>query len=547
MKASGLKPSIRIILLGISIIAIIVTIFYYSSDNREASINQPTGQLSKPHDANSIKSFQAQFCGINSKAADTLYVKEVILPNECSMPVGIYADNSNTSGDNIWTISTKNGILYNYNLVEGFKKYIIPNWLPRDHPTGSSMVWTIKKDNFGNLWFTDEKQNSIWRFDPKNEIFERYIIPRIQKGFGTAYPVSFDFDTKGNIYLVGIRITSLWYGNITEMRNNSSNGFYELPLPTHTFSEREMETLSLGSVLVQDNENIVWVSMLSFGNKGQILGYDTNLKNITKVFDLPADITSPVGMIDDHYGNLWVTDHGTSIFFRLNTTDGEITKYSTSEVDKRITGNNTNTDNAYTLPYWIHKANSDVLWFNEHTGNKIAKFITQENKLVEYWIPTQNRLFGKCSEKEVCGIANALQLSVGNKLVWFTEWTENKIGYIKINNSLPVDVDIDNDKIILEGGDTVKIMVNVTSNDTKAIDNVWEMKDLATLKENGSLNGTGLEGKFSEKLFNLSGGTKIISYDLMVSDDVLPGNYTLMLGIGNNEISVMKAVSLNIS
>ena len=30
-----------------------------------------------------------------------------------------------------------------------------------------------------------------------------------------AYPVSIDFDSKGNVYFVGIRSPVLWFGNIT--------------------------------------------------------------------------------------------------------------------------------------------------------------------------------------------------------------------------------------------------------------------------------------------------------------------------------------------
>ena len=73
-------------------------------------------------------------------------------------------------------------------------------------------------------------------------------------------------------------------------------------------------------------------------------------------------------------------------------------------------------DGAYTLPYWIHKADDGSLWFNEHTGNKIAHFLPNNNTLIEYWIPSQNKLFSQCDPESTieCGIANALQLSVGS-------------------------------------------------------------------------------------------------------------------------------------
>ena len=37
------------------------------------------------------------------------------------------------------------------------------------------------------------------------------------ESFGSIYPVSLDFDAIGNLYFVGIRSPTLWFGNTTEM------------------------------------------------------------------------------------------------------------------------------------------------------------------------------------------------------------------------------------------------------------------------------------------------------------------------------------------
>ena len=68
----------------------------------------------------------------------------------------------------------------------------------------------------------------------------------------------------------------------------------------------------------------------------------------------------------------------------------------------------------HALPYWIHRADDGALWFNEHTGNKIAHFLPNNNTLIEYWVPSRSKLFSQCDPEStiVCGIANALQLSV---------------------------------------------------------------------------------------------------------------------------------------
>lgn len=560
MKAGSFKLSkksgIVLIIVIIIAIAIVVVQLYQGGGNTGNSNNNSVERMSAESKEESVRRFQTQFCGHDTKAQSNNYITEVALPSECSMPLGIYVENNNNSSQNrIWFLSTKNGTLYSYNANDGFKGYSIPIWKTRNLPTDSSMTWTLKEDNKGNLWFTDEKQNSLWKFGLKNDTtsFERFLIPSQSTDFGTSYPVSFDFDSKGNVYFVGIRVPSLWFGNTTEMKNNSSYGIYEIPLPIDSFSEQEKATLSIGSTFIQ-NET-VWISMLSFGNKGQILGYNTEARNFTKVFPLPSDLTSPVGITDDVEGNLWITDHGTSILFKLNPNNGEVVKYVTSKLDNRIVGggeakNNPLIESSYTLPYWIQKGNNDTLWFNEHTGNKIAKFYPLQEKLVEYWIPSQNRLFGVCEENEICGIANALQFSANNNnSIWFSEWSENKIGYVNESRPLPIDIEIDKETVTLRPGDTIEIKVTANLVDTIPgyKNNPWTMQDSATIKENGSLNGTGLTGQFSEESFILDNGErKSLSYILTASQDIQPGRYKLMLGSGNNELTVMKAVDLNI-
>ena len=100
-------------------------------------------------------------------------------------------------------------------------------------------------------------------------------------------------------------------------------------------------------------------------------------------------------------------------------------------------------NSAYTLPYWIKMDSTGILWFNEHVGNKIARFNTTDGTLVEYWIPTQNGLWAPCAPNEsACGIANALQFSIGkNNQIWFSEWTENKLGML--NGSKPLSFVVD--------------------------------------------------------------------------------------------------------
>jgi virginiamycin B lyase len=159
---------------------------------------------------------------------------EIKLNNKCEMPLAITADENG-----IWYVSTKLGslILYNYN-DNSFVKYDIPTWGSRDKPIDNSNVWDIKNDPSGaTLWFTDEKQNLIWKFNKNSKTFENFKIPAKDMSFGTIYPVSLDFDNNGNIYFVGIRSPTLWIGNINEMKGGTSNGISSVPLPIEIFGD----------------------------------------------------------------------------------------------------------------------------------------------------------------------------------------------------------------------------------------------------------------------------------------------------------------------
>jgi virginiamycin B lyase len=541
----------------------------------------------------SKQKFVTQFCGLNSTPNSNGYIVEYTLPSVCEMPLGIAIDN-NTG--RVWYISTKNGSLGSFDIKTGKfgAESKIPIWEARDNPTASSQVWDVKLDGKDNLWFTDERQNAIWRYsnissvDDNNNnsssksLFYMYRIPGNSKAFGTTYPVSVALDGKGKIYFVGVRSPSIWIGNISEMKNGTSNGIQQVKIPTEGFKGIDPDLISTGSIALDKKNNTLWISLLAFNTKGQIVRY--NIENETfRIYDMPQDIRSPVGLAVDRTGNLWVTDHATNIFYKLDPQLGSITKFVTSRISPRIFGmdagadvsrqisevasfssgttNFTGFENAYTLPYWIKTDSNGSLWFNEHEGNKIAMFDPKTSTLIEYWIPTQNRLWGIChndsnntnfnnGNRNQCGIANVLQFDVGidrdiqrHPQVWFSEWSENKIGMILTNKSLPFSVSVSPAELTIRRGSISEVKVNLISN--------FENSSSLNMLSSGSFTPYGAllnaSGTFSQQTIDLpSRGTKQISYILTTNSDLKPGNYTLMLGADSGPISMLKAVYIKV-
>ena len=285
--------------------------------------------------------------------------------------------------------------------------------------------------------------------------------------------------------------------------------------------------------------------MLAFNTKGQIIRYDLRDKTF-KTYDMPPELSSPVGIAIDNEGNPWVTDHGTSLFFKLDAGTGNITKYSTSKASARIFGSNSSgvPQGAYTLPYWIKSDVNGTLWFNEHTGNKIARFDPATQTLTEYWIPTQDGRWGQCIDPTVpCGIANVLQFSVGqgSDKVWFSEWSENKIGMINASKPPSISVSASPAELTLRRGQSTDIKVQV-----KAVsDAEVNMLSSSSLTRNGDLGNS--TGSFSQDKFNLTAGnSKEVSYIFTPASNLKPGQYVLMVGADTSPLTVLKAIRINI-
>jgi virginiamycin B lyase len=479
-----------------------------------------------------IRQFQEMFCGDDTQAMSTQYLTEYVLPQECEVPLAM-----EVTGDKVWYVSTKHGTIGSYNVASKTfeKEYEVPSWSDRANPVGTSMSRSAKADNDGNIWFTDESQGAIWKFDISEGSFDMYRVP-------AKLPTSIDFDSQGRIYFVGVQSTSIFVGDPARMRNGTAEGITEVPLPLDTFAG--MPGVTSGALTVDDENNEVWVSLLAFERKGQLLVYDIGTGEVTPAKDLPREVTSPVGLAIDASGDIWVTDHGTSLFFRYDRESGQVTRFVTSVASPRIYAG-IDQPSAYTLPYWIERSpDSPLLWFNEHTGNKIASFDPASLVLTEYWVPSQNENWARCppDSSNPCGLANVLEIaSASGGQIWFSEWTENKIGVVDGTKAVPISVSVQEEELTVSREDSVEIRVTLEA----ASEFDGTMMAASTLTPTGRLgNSTGI---FSEESVSLqSGSSKQVSYVFTPTENLQPGKHTIMVGAGDNEVSVLKAVIVNI-
>jgi virginiamycin B lyase len=187
----------------------------------------------------------------------------------------------------------------------------------------------------------------------------------------------------------------------------------------------------------------------------------------------------------------------------------------------------------------------------------MARFDPSNMKLTEYWIPTQNRLWSNCppsgsnnGSSQTCGIANVLQFSIShnNQQVWFTEWSENKIGKLDAKSHLPFSVVIASQKeLTVKRGESRDIKVKVTASQSApsfAKSNI-HMIASGTFSPTGDFGNS--TGYFSQEIFSMSDvKSKQVTFTFRPSMDLNPGKYMLMIGAEDEYISNLRAIKLNV-
>ena len=467
-------------------------------------------------------------------ASSTQYIEEHDIPLTCSQPVGITVD----SNDKIWFVATWSGYLVVFDPeLRQFVDFIeIPNWKTKG-PFGS-MVWSMEFDKEGNLWFTDQVNDAIWRYYVSEKKFEMYKVPAIG-----SYPQGLSIDNKGMIWFSEIFGKRIGVFDPSKVVDNTTSGIIEYP-----FEDIEYETMGPG-LISKNNNNTIWFSAVTYPEGGNIVSLDVISKNFT-VFDLPEGSGVPIGITEDDEGLLWINDHATNLFFRFNPKTSLVKKYSTSLATSR--------NDTTTLPYW-NIAQDDKIWFNEHEGNAIAYFDPRNSTLVEYRVPTKGTLWGNTS--------NPLKFTIdGGGSIWFTEWTENRIGVLrsdKITN-LPLWLTVSRDNITLDAssGKGDRFMVYVYPNhsyfreqtrDNQQIPNgPVEITTATSITPSGKLWNITVNSDREIFYFDNGNLTHNASYNSPYTSEmevkpikgITPGNYTLTVGARYDTVSYSKIIDL---
>jgi virginiamycin B lyase len=128
--------------------------------------------------------------------------------------------------------------------------------------------------------------------------------------------------------------------------------------------------------------------------------------------------------------------------------------------------------------------------------------------------------------------------------VWFTEWSENKIGRIDSSQNLPFSVHASPQEITIKKGDIASIDVLITPSPSPPPDRV-NMTASSTFTPTGDFGNS--TWSFSKESFFLEKGkTETVKFVTNPSTDLAAGRYILMLGAEDSKVTYLKAIPINI-
>lgn len=474
---------------------------------------------------------RAQFCGTGA-AKSNAYITEYKIPTECAMPLAIITDPQG----NVWFTQTNTGQIAKFEpSSETFTEYKNPQW----PPGARSMMWGIDYSPDGSLLYTDEAHDLIWKFSIQNEQYngidfpsEGDSLPQRLKVVGSQIIIN-DFLGNKIIFLDATQSTNeLTYLSLPSPVENSVTGAFAL-----------------------DKNNNLWYTNWIFQQNGILVKFDekgysnlikTNSKDVLpiheyiEIFELPPALNTPNGAVADSSGKIWLADTSSSFFFSFEPENKSFMQYSTSLPPESTYGNYSGLiKTPVTRPYWIELDQNERIVFNEQTANRIGIFDPDTNSLIEYLIPSKNPNWADCGEVSDCGLAQIFGFTIHNEKIWFTEWVENNIGVLDTSITLPFEVNLESENIVLKKGEQTQLNVNFIP----ISKNIQDISLVST----STAAFDDLSVKSSVESIHLDSNEPItILIQVSASETALSGTYKVLIGGQTEDVTISKYLTLKV-
>ena len=492
-----------------------------------------------------------QFCGVNDKAKSNSYVKEYKIPTPCTQPLAITTVPDGT----VWFAQTNTGMIAKFDpLSETFTQYPNPDWdrlqtawieeavkqnaLPIKL---RSMMWGMDYSPDGSIWYTDGDNGAIWKFLLSDESYHVLQFPRSDDS-EQVFPQKLEVDGSRII------VNDLFGSKI------SFFDFVQVGKEIRTFGIPSPIDGSLTSDFTIDSKNNVWYTTWIPNETGILVKFDYPkyekqqaisstitdgllLQEFIEFYQFPSGMDTPNGIAVGPNEKIWVADTSGNFFFSFDPEIEKFTKYVTSIPHEDSYGN-LKLPTYSSNPYWIERLDEKLV-MNEHNANRIAVFDPIKETMVEYTVPSRNTSWADCEGIEYCGVAQVFGFTVDDKKIWFTEWVENNIGVVDTSISLPFDIDLNRENIVLERGETTEITLEFSSTDTTPHGHLVNISTTSLFTDL-------IINPESTEFYSNDSGSESIIIQITASDNALPDTHKVLLGAYNDEIAISKFITVTI-
>jgi virginiamycin B lyase len=460
-----------------------------------------------------------RFCGTQD-AKSTPYVIEYKIPTACTQPLAITTD----PRGNVWFAQTNTGKITKFDpLTRQFTEYENPGW-PK---MGRSMVWGIDYSFDGNIWYTDDAYDSIWKFSTTDGSYEKIDFPSKDDSLPQQVMATGNQLIINDFY--GSKISFFDTQNAEQIYKNIQS-----PLPGSFVGGFDI-----------DSQGNIWYTNWVFKQGGALVKFDytqfskfaestdnSTALEFSEVFNLPPPLSTPIGLSVDDNDNIWIADTSTSSFFKFDSTTETFTRYVTSEPRPSVYGNATGViKTPVSAPYWTQIEDGKLV-FNEQIANAIAVFDIENEWLIEYQVPSQNPNWADCAKAD-CGIAQVFGFRYAKDKIWFTEWVENNIGVVDLTQSLPFEFGLTKKNITLSRGQSEQIELQLVPVTSTRVSLSYEVTS-----------------EFDDIMVEMPSGVtldgKVIPVTISASGSALPGTYKVLLSARTDDVTVSQFVTVTI-
>lgn len=450
--------------------------------------------------------------GVVSESVETVqspYIKEYSLPDGI-FPNGILVDKEGF----VWIAGSMSNTLIVFDPKTSQMKYTYQLKNNTNDNLPSQMVWSIIQDNEGLIWFSQMGTDPLWQFNPKTERFTTFHSI-------SAAPFQMKVDQKtGNI----------WFTTLTK----NTVGVIQKQPQSYKITEFDIGSDTYPSGLFLE-DNYIWITLIknqSISKFSIITDKNGIVTGIKKILEIPQNnqtkIFSPTDMLRSN--DLWITEHGMSFLTKYNMDKNNLERFPTA----------VNSQHSTTLPFWVrHSLDGDGIWFNEHTGNRIAFFDVKNEILTEYEIPSR-----PVDGFVVYPLNIALDPTDNNK-IWFSEWNINKFGVLDTNISAPFDIRVDSNITTIDSDQTAELVFDVTKTSGHLPENNTKISFSASSSMSPNSELVNMTAKFLPSTIDLSEIDQHTKIRLVLQNNgTKQANYTL--GISATNGVVTKSVFLGL-